>query len=527
MTYLWYELGTHSAHLDQTHASIQLLRAVLDVVAPRVALVSETNVPHVDNISYFGDGANEAQMVYNFALPPLVVHTFQTVDCTRLAGWAATLDKTSDFATYFNFLDSHDGVGLLGARGILTEEEIEAMIARVGEHGGLISYRSTADGSKSPYEMNITWWSAMNRPDSAEDLDLQVDRYLASRSIALALRGVPGLYLIGMVASENDLEAVSRTGEARGINRTVLDAATLEQKLGDADGRTGRVARRMRGLTHARVRCAALHPNGEQRVLATGSSVFGLLRRDPTATTTPIALTNVNGTPARRLLAVVPVLVAVIGDHFGGKADTGFRVDTPCCFRAGIDEFRDFVLVPWRPRNILAFGLRSRTRLTIPRFSLWRFNVSIPTSMCVPLDLSHTSSSVASTRTTLRPAALVRGNGVGVDIDDRSVRCRKSDASWSYTTVPSCPIPITAISASPTSGSSSSGNTDSVSNFLAFGSPAVIQATCTNIDRRGDDDGHGQCKRDRYQPVLGQPGVGHRDRTDNQPEFAVVGQRQR
>jgi sucrose phosphorylase len=302
VTYLWYELGTQSAHLDQTHAIIQLLRAVLDVVAPRVALVSETNVPHEDNISYFGDGSNEAQMVYNFALPPLVLFTFQAGDCTHLARWAATLDKVSDHATYFNFLDSHDGIGLLGARGILSEREIEGMIARVKEHGGVVSYRTDNEGRKSPYEMNITWWSAMNRPDAGESLDLQVDRHLASRSIALALRGVPGLYLLGLIGGENDLEAVSRTSEARCINRRVLDAAELEKMLGDPKGRGGRIARRMRHILNARVHCAALHPNGDQRVLPTGPAVFGLLRRDPAEKLTLLALTNVTSSPQEVML---------------------------------------------------------------------------------------------------------------------------------------------------------------------------------------------------------------------------------
>lgn len=294
VTYLWYELGTRSAHLDQTHAIIQLLRAVLDVVAPRTALVSETNVPHEENISYFGDGTNEAQMVYNFALPPLTLHTFQTGDCTKLARWAETLNKVSDRATYFNFLDSHDGIGLLGAQGILSQEEIDAMIARVTEHGGLVSYRTGPEGVKSPYELNITWWSAMNRAERGEESQkLRAMRYVASRSVALVLRGVPGVYLIGMVGGENDQDAVLRTGEARGINRNVLDAAALEAKFRDDSDRTYRMLSRLEPLHAVRTRCPAFHPNGGQRILPTGPSVFGVLRSDPAGKWRVIALTNV------------------------------------------------------------------------------------------------------------------------------------------------------------------------------------------------------------------------------------------
>jgi sucrose phosphorylase len=181
VTYLWREVGTTCAHLQQTHALVKLFRAILDVVAPQVALVTETNVPHRDNISYLGDGSDEAQMVYNFALPPLVLHTFQTGNCTEMGRWAATLSKVADTATFLNFLDSHDGIGLLGAKDILTPQQIEAMIERVRQHGGLVSYRTASDGSPSPYEMNITWYSALNREGGTEDPDLHVDRFVASR----------------------------------------------------------------------------------------------------------------------------------------------------------------------------------------------------------------------------------------------------------------------------------------------------------------------------------------------------------
>ena len=141
IAYLWKEIGTSCIHLPQTHRVIRLFRAVLDEVAPHVMLITETNVPHVDNLSYFGDGANEAQMVYNFALPPLVLHTFHTGNSRVLSAWAAGLKLPSSQTTFFNFLASHDGIGINPARGILSEAEIEALIERVTEHGGLISYK--------------------------------------------------------------------------------------------------------------------------------------------------------------------------------------------------------------------------------------------------------------------------------------------------------------------------------------------------------------------------------------------------
>ena len=193
-TYLWVELGTSCAHMVGTHALIKLFRAVLDVVAPKAAILTETNVPHTDNVSYFGNGYDEAHMVYNFSLPPLVLHTFHTGDCRKLSQWAASLTTPSEQTTFFNFLDSHDGIGLLGAQGILSKAEVGALVQRTTEHGGLVSYRTASDGSPSPYELNISWFDALNRWDAGEDDDLQIGRFLASRAIALVLKGVPAIY---------------------------------------------------------------------------------------------------------------------------------------------------------------------------------------------------------------------------------------------------------------------------------------------------------------------------------------------
>ncbi len=293
ITYIWRELGTRCAHLDETHALVQLFRAILDVVAPQVAIVTETNVPHEDNVSYFGDGTNEAQMVYNFALPPLVLHTFHTGDTARLAGWARSLARVSDTATYFNFLDSHDGIGLMGAEGILAPEEIDALVARCYRHGGLVSFRDTGDGTKSPYEMNITWYSALNREDDGEPMSLKVDRFIAARSIALVLRGVPGVYLPSLFGAKNDTEAVLGGDEARAINRKTIDEEALFGLLGDRESWVHQVAVRFRRLIQRRIEVPAFHPNADQEILSVNHGVFAVLRRTRNGRQRVLALTNV------------------------------------------------------------------------------------------------------------------------------------------------------------------------------------------------------------------------------------------
>ncbi len=298
VTYIWRELGTSCAHLRQTHALVQLFRAILDVVAPPVALITETNVPHADNISYFGDGSNEAQMVYNFALPPLVLHTFYTGSTEVLSRWARTLTPISDTATYFNFLSSHDGVGLLGARGILTEDEIGALVERAVAHGGFVSYRSNGDGTESPYELNITWYSALNKEGSGEPQRLQVSRFLAARAIALALRGVPGQYLPTLFGAKNDTDAVLQGAEKRSINRRTYDEGTLVRMLEDRDCWVSQVARGMRRIIRRRTEQPAFHPNAAQTVIDVGPSVFALFRERP-GVQRLLALTNVTAGEVR------------------------------------------------------------------------------------------------------------------------------------------------------------------------------------------------------------------------------------
>lgn len=149
IAYLWKEIGTACIHLPQTHAVIQLMRAVLDLAAPHVKLITETNVPHRDNISYFGDGRNEAQLVYNFALPPLVLHALLRGDASYLNQWAAGLAAPTPETAFFNFLASHDGIGLNPARGILPEAEIGFLVERC-QARRLHQYKQNADGSSSP-----------------------------------------------------------------------------------------------------------------------------------------------------------------------------------------------------------------------------------------------------------------------------------------------------------------------------------------------------------------------------------------
>ena len=293
VTYLWAEPGTPCASLEQTHEVVKLFRDVLKVVAPDVALITETNVPHRENISYFGDGSDEAQMVYNFALPPLVLHAFYREDATALTQWAKNLEYPSPTTTFFNILDTHDGIGLQGAKNILPKEEINFIINKARQHGAFVSYKTGADGAEEPYEINSTWFSALTLDNGREDLDFQVKRYVASRSIALVLRGVPGIYFHGLIGTPNNIGDVLKTKTKRDINRKVLNVEDLLEHSQDPKSRLRTIAYQFGGLIAIRRQHSPFHPNGEQRILELTPEVFAVLRISPEGDRHILTLTNV------------------------------------------------------------------------------------------------------------------------------------------------------------------------------------------------------------------------------------------
>ncbi len=276
IAFLWKESGTTCLHLPQTHAVIQFFRAVLNQVAPDVVMVTETNVPHADNISYFGDGTNEAQWVYNFALPPLTLHTVQTGDATKLARWASTLQTPSPETSFFNFLASHDGIGLNPARGILTQAEIDSLVARTLERGGRISHKNNADGTTSPYEMNINFLDALTIPHETEDISIA--RFLCAHAIQLALAGVPGIYFHSLFGSRGDQAGADASGIARRINRQKFSRAELERELAEDKSRRFKIFTRLQELLRVRGQHTAFHPNAAQEILQDDARVFAVLR---------------------------------------------------------------------------------------------------------------------------------------------------------------------------------------------------------------------------------------------------------
>ncbi len=274
IAYLWKEIGTTCIHLPQTHAVVKLFRAILDIVAPDVMILTETNVPHPENISYFGNGRDEAQMVYNFTLPPLLFHTFAKGDATVLTEWAKGLHLESSTNTFFNFTASHDGIGVRPLEGILPAQELDALIEVVNSNGGQVSYKRNPDGTDSPYELNITYIDAILADTASE----RAEKFLASQAIQYALPGVPATYIHSLLGSRNWTAGVEQTGRARTVNREKLRAKDVVQDLKNPNSFRSRVFYPYIDLIKTRKKQPAFHPNAEFEILDLGPQIFAIKR---------------------------------------------------------------------------------------------------------------------------------------------------------------------------------------------------------------------------------------------------------
>jgi sucrose phosphorylase len=323
IAYLWKQIGTRCIHLPQTHEAVKLWRTVLDATAPRTLIISETNVPHAENISYFGDGGDEAQLVYQFPLAPLTLHAFHTQDARYLTQWAAGLQPPSESTTFFNFLASHDGIGVRPAEGILPPADVQKLVDLATAHGGNVSYKDNPDGTRSPYELNINYFDALSDPAAAEPLEAQVSRFMAAQAILLSLQGVPGIYVHSMFGSRNWREGVAETGRFRTINRQKWGRAAFEAELDEQGGLRQRVFGRYRALLKARTAEPAFHPGGAQRVLALHPALFAFVRSAPDGSSHALCIHNVSAEAVQldADLAATPIAPgASLSDIAGGGA---------------------------------------------------------------------------------------------------------------------------------------------------------------------------------------------------------------
>lgn len=274
--FMWKIPGTTCIHLEQTHCLIQLFRAITDAVAPGTVIITETNVPHKDNISYFGNGENEAQMVYQFSLPPLVLHAVHCQDVKALCQWAGSLALPSTHTTWFNFLASHDGIGLNPLRGILPESEILSLVDKLQQEGALVNWKNNPDGTRSPYEINVTYLDALSLRDSSDDE--RIARFILAHAVLLSFPGVPAVYIQSILGSRNDYEGVERLGYNRAINRKKYTGGQVDRELNNKKSIRYQIYSRLSELIAIRRGESAFHPDGQAIFDAMGEHILKIVR---------------------------------------------------------------------------------------------------------------------------------------------------------------------------------------------------------------------------------------------------------
>lgn len=274
--FMWKIPGTHCIHLEQTHQLIQLFRAITEAVAPGTVIITETNVPHKDNISYFGNGENEAQMVYQFSLPPLVLHAIHRQDVRTLSQWASSLELPSTKTTWFNFLASHDGIGLNPLRGILPESDILSLVEKLQQEGALVNWKNNPDGTRSPYEINVTYLDALS-PKNAADNE-RIARFILAHAVLLSFPGVPAIYIQSALGSRNDYEGVERLGYNRAINRKKYIVSEIDSELSNKTGIRHKIFKQLSELIAIRRAEQIFHPDSHALFETSGEHIFKIIR---------------------------------------------------------------------------------------------------------------------------------------------------------------------------------------------------------------------------------------------------------
>ncbi len=277
VAFLWKEVGTNCLNLEQTHEVVRLLRSLIEQARPDAVIITETNIPNRQNLAYFGN-ANEAHCIYNFSLPPLLVNSLVTGNCDYLKQWMMSMPPARNGTAYFNFIASHDGIGLRPAEGLLEEQEIDNLVSTMQQFGGLVSWRTGENGDRKPYEINISLFDALQgTKDGADQYGLQ--RFICAHAIMLSLEGIPGIYIHSLLGTRNDYQRAENSGHNRAINRHQWNYDSLKSELEDSTSHHYQVYNSLKSLLKIRCNQPAFHPNATQFTLHLGSQLFGFWRQ--------------------------------------------------------------------------------------------------------------------------------------------------------------------------------------------------------------------------------------------------------
>lgn len=277
VAFLWKKLGSPSINLEETHEVVRLLRTLIEHAVADAVIITETNIPNRQNLTYFGN-ANEAHGIYNFSLPPLLVNTLVTGNCRHLKAWLGSMPPAQNGTFFFNFIASHDGIGLRPAEGLLSDDELSSLVTTMQNFGGRISWRMAENGGQKAYEINIALFDALQGTTKGQD-KWGLERFICAHSIMFALEGIPGLYIHSLLGTNNDYDKLKNTSQNRSINRHKWDYDALKEALDSPYSQHSKVLKRMSHLISVRKKQSAFHPNAVQFTLQLGEQIFGFWRQ--------------------------------------------------------------------------------------------------------------------------------------------------------------------------------------------------------------------------------------------------------
>ena len=307
IAFLWKIVGTNSINLPQTHEVVRLLRSLIESADPQAIIITETNIPNTQNLTYFGN-ANEAHGIYNFSLPPLLLNTLLTGNCLYLKRWLMSMPPSQDGTMYFNFIASHDGIGLRPAEGLLSESELDNLVHTIENFGGKISWRTTDNGEQKAYEMNISLYDAMQGTVNGRD-QWNFERFICAHAIMFALEGIPGIYIHSLLGTKNDYKKLANTHHNRSINRHRWNEKALTEALADKDLHHGKVLSTLKSLLNTRIKQPAFHPNATQFTLHLGLQLFGFWRQSQDKKQSIFCISNISDQPISLPLSELNLII--------------------------------------------------------------------------------------------------------------------------------------------------------------------------------------------------------------------------
>ena len=293
--FLWKQKGTSCTNLQPTHEIIKLFHTLIEYYFPSALIVCENNVPSNENLTYFGN-ANEAHVIYNFSLPPLLIYTLLTGRCSHLKNWMMSMPPAQSGTTYLNFIASHDGVGLRPLDGLISDDEVDKLVEKTKQSGGRVTYRKSREGSDKPYELNITLFDLLKSTFDSDEDNYSVERFLCAHSIMFALEGIPAVYIQSIFGSHNDLERLEHTQRNRSINRHIWDEFELEKELSDRQSPHARIFAELKRLLSIRKKQSAFHPNATQYTLHISDDIFAFWRQSINRDQSIFCISNVTAT---------------------------------------------------------------------------------------------------------------------------------------------------------------------------------------------------------------------------------------